>query len=256
MAAELELRDASVEISGKRLLDDVSLTVREGEFVALIGPNGAGKTTLLRAALGLMPASGDVLLNGKPVRAYNGRARAGLIAWLPQQALITEALTALDLVAGARFRFDESRRSAEAAAREALQRAGAEQFEKRFVNTLSGGEQQRVAVAAMLAQEAPLLLLDEPANHLDPGQQIALYRLFGELWRQGKGVLCITHDVNLLAHAGQGVTVAGLREGKLKFQQPFESPDLPEKLQALFNTPFTAIATEGRRALLAGVAPQ
>lgn len=251
MPTELALNDVAVEAGGKRLLDGVTLRVKEGEFVALVGPNGAGKTTLLRAALGLMPASGNVLLNRKPVRAYSGRERAGLVAWLPQQALITESLTALDLVAGARYRFNESRSSADAAAREALQRAGAEKFEQRFVNTLSGGEQQRVAVAAMLAQEAPLLLLDEPANHLDPGQQIALYRLFGELWRRGKGVLCITHDVNLLAHAGKGVRVAGLKEGKLAFELPDNAEDLPAKLEYLFSTPFTSIETKTRRVLIA-----
>ncbi len=254
MAAELTFDRVGVEISGKRLLQDVSLRVCEGEFVALLGPNGAGKTTLIRAALGLLPTSGEVLLNGTPVRQIGGRGRAGLLAWLPQQALVTEALSVLDFVAGARFRFSESRHNAEAAAHDALRQAGAEVFTDRIVSTLSGGEQQRVAVAALLAQEAPLLLLDEPANHLDPAHQISLYRLFGELWRAGRGVLCISHDVNLLNHVGDAATVrvVGLAQGRVQFDTRYTDESLPVRLGELFGIRFESAQAGSRRVLLPG----
>lgn len=255
MAAELSFHNVGVEISGKRLLQDVSMRVAEGEFVALLGPNGAGKTTLIRAALGLLPASGEVLLNGRPARQFGGRERAGILAWLPQQALVTEALSVLDLVAGARFRFRESRSNAESAARDALRQAGAEAFADRIMSTLSGGEQQRVAVAALLAQEAPLLLLDEPANHLDPAHQVSLYRLFGELWRAGRGVLCISHDVNLLSHVGDAaaVRVVGLAQGHVRFETPYTDPELPGKLGEIFGMHFESVQAGSRRMLLPGV---
>jgi iron complex transport system ATP-binding protein len=254
LAVELELRGVTVEAGGKRLLDDVSLRVREGEFVALLGPNGAGKTTLIRTALGLLPASGHVLLDGKPVRSYGGRERAGLAAWLPQQAMISEALSALDFVAGARFRFHESRATSEREATTALRQVGAVDFAARAVTTLSGGEQQRVAMAALLAQEAPLLLLDEPANHLDPGQQVGLYRLFGELWRAGRGILCITHDVNLIGHLGSPgqARVVGLTEGRISFDTHYDSPDLAAHLEALFDVEIEATQVFGRTAYLPG----
>jgi len=252
----LQLSNVSVSLRGKALLDDVSLSLRPGEFVALLGPNGAGKTTLLRAALGLAACSGEVLLGGKPVRALPGRERAAIAAWLPQQALSAEVITALELAVGARYRFHEPRPSALAGASAALARAGAAEFAQRPLNSLSGGEQQRVAVAALLAQEAPLLLLDEPANHLDPGQQIALYGLIGSLWREGRGILCITHDVNMLRHVGfgcEGIRVVGLRAGRVQFETSFGSERLASHLGDLFAVKFAEAAGATGRVLVPGV---
>ncbi len=257
MAIDLELKDVSVRVSGKTLLDDVNLRVAKGDFVALLGPNGAGKTTLLRTALGLLPTDGQVHLGGRPVRAYSGRERAALAAWLPQQALVTEPVTVLDFVCGARYRFAETRAAAISAARGALEQAGASTFADRIISTLSGGEQQRVAVAALLAQEAPLLFLDEPGNHLDPGQQIALYSLIGRLWQHGHGVLCITHDVNLLTRLGQSerVRVVGIADGRIRFDMPLSSSDLPARLGELFSVEFAVVEAGGHRAFLPVGAP-
>jgi iron complex transport system ATP-binding protein len=250
---DLELNEVSVHARGKALIEEVCLTLREGDFVALLGPNGAGKTTLLRAALGLMPISGSALLAGRAVRDIPGRERAGLAAWLPQQALVLEAISSLDLVTAARFRFNESRASAEQAARTALEHTGAGEFANRLISRLSGGEQQRVAVAALLAQEAPLLLLDEPANHLDPAQQISLYALFGRLWREGRGILCITHDVNMLRHVGAGaekIRVVGMSGGRVKFEAAYGSEDLAAHIASLFDVAIDAVQSQGRRLLI------
>ena len=257
MDADLTLEHVSTTADNRRILNDVSLHVHRGEFVTLVGPNGAGKTSLFRAALGLLRIEGQALLGDKPVKSLSGRERAALAAWLPQQALVTEPVTVLEFVAGARFRFDESRGSALEAAAGALATCRAEACAPRFVNTLSGGEQQRVAMAVLLAQEAPLLLLDEPANHLDPGQQIALYRLIGELWRAGRSVLCITHDINLLAHLGatEGVRVVGMRDGGIGFELPLLSPALAKQLSELFGVTFSAVRHEGRTLMLPAEAP-
>jgi len=247
----LELDDVSVEVAGRALLSRVTLRLDPGELVALLGQNGAGKSTLLRAALGLVkPSGGEVRVGGRPVKKLSGRERAARLAWLPQHAVVHEALTGLELVAAARFRFDEGRASALAAARRALARAGVEQLAPRVVHSLSGGERQRVGLAALLAQEAPLLLMDEPASHLDPAQQIAMYRLIGELWRAGQGILCVTHDPNLLHHAlgddaPDRVRVVGLEAGSILFERRFGDPALPESLSRMFGVRIARFTCDG-----------
>lgn len=251
MSDGLELDDVSVEVAGKALLSRVTLRIEPGELVALLGRNGAGKSTLLKAALGLVkPCAGEVRVAGRPVGKLNGRARAARLAWLPQHALVHEATTAEDLVAAAQFRFDEGRASAIAAAHRALARAGVEQLAPRVVASLSGGERQRVAFAVLLAQEAPVLLMDEPASHLDPAQQIATYRLIGELWRGGQGVLCVTHDPNLLHHALVGdepdrVRVVGLEAGAILFERRFSDPALAGSLSRMFGVRIARLSHDG-----------
>src|SRR5690606_34747423 len=117
---------------------------------------------------------------------------------------------------------------------------------------LSGGERQRVALATLLAQEPRIALLDEPASHLDPAQQVEAYRLIGELWRQGLGVLLVTHDVNLLGELGPApdVHVVGLAGGRVAFRSNLAAADLPEQLGALFRIPFASLDHQGRRVLL------
>jgi iron complex transport system ATP-binding protein len=240
MTGALELDGVSVEAAGRALLSRVRLRIEPGELVALLGPNGAGKTTLLKVALGLVKVhAGDVRIAGRRVGTLSGRERAARMAWLPQHPVVHEALTAVDLVAAARFRFDEPHADAIAAARRALARAGVGELAARVANSLSGGERQRVALAVLLAQEAPLLLMDEPASHLDPAQQIATYRLIGDLWRDGRGVLCVTHDPNLLHHALAGdapdrVRVVGVEAGSIRFERRFSDPALSESLSQMF----------------------
>lgn len=247
----LELLNVSVQARGKALLRDVSLRVNQGQFVALLGPNGAGKTTLLRAALGLLRAEGSVLLDGRPVRDMPARERATKLAWLPQQSAAAEPLSVLEQVTAARYRFHESHPAAEEGALVALEAAGAAHFAERHVNELSGGEAQRVAVAGMIAQETPLLLLDEPANHLDPAQQIELYRLIARLWREGRGVLCITHDVNMLRFVGDAaVRVVGLADGRVRFDCEYGSPELAGHVGELFNVGIEIVQAGADRLLV------
>ena len=252
MSSSLQMIGVSVHAREKALLDDVSLRLNEGEFVALLGPNGAGKTTLLRAALGLTKAGGRVLLDDQPVKSLSGADRAAKVAWLPQHSHIAEPITVLEQITAARFRFSESHRDAEAGALRALESADAVQFKDRRITELSGGEQQRVAVAGLIAQESPLLLLDEPANHLDPNQQIELYRLIGRLWREGRGVLCITHDVNMLRYVGSDapIRVVGLSKGRLQFECEYASAELPSHVGALFNVGMEVLDSAGGRLLM------
>jgi ABC-type cobalamin/Fe3+-siderophores transport system ATPase subunit len=251
------LRDVDVTVARRQLLTGISLSVEPGEFLALVGPNGAGKTTLLRTALGLVRCSrGNVRVGGSPVETLAPRERAALLAWLPQQTLVTEALSALETVVAARYRFDETRAHAEDASRRCLARLGVLELEKQEVTRLSGGERQRVALAALIAQEAKLVLLDEPANHLDPAQQAETYALLGALVREGTGILCVTHDVNLLAHAGGRPRVTGLAGGKLAFETDYRANDLPERLAELFGVPMDAVEFGARRLIVPNPQPK
>jgi iron complex transport system ATP-binding protein len=238
--SRLELNGVHVELGGKAILRGVSLALARGDLRVLVGPNGAGKTTLFRAALDLVrPVRGSVLLDGRPVSSWRAADRAARIAWLPQQESVQEDVRVLELVAAARFRFTERRAWTEARARAALDELEAGRFAERRLFQLSGGERQRVAIAGLLAQEAPLLLLDEPANHLDPAQQIEIYRTIGRLRARGFGILCITHDLGLVNHARaaeapQPIEVVGLADGEIRFAVDFRDPALGRHLADLF----------------------
>jgi iron complex transport system ATP-binding protein len=253
----LELDDISVEVAGRTLLSSICFRIEPGELVALVGRNGAGKSTLLRTALGLIkPSRGEVRIAGRSICSLSKRARAACLAWLPQHVTVNEDLTAVEFVVGARFRFDEGYASSVAAARRALARVGVAELHARVVTSLSGGERQRVAVAALLAQEAPLLMMDEPASHLDPAQQIATYRLIGELWRGGHGVLCVTHDPNLFHHALAGaspdrVRVIGLNAGAVSFERRLGDPAFADALTRTFGVRIATLRYNGSDVFIA-----
>jgi len=250
---QLRLEQVSVVRRGRTLLDGVSLSLEPGALLALVGPNGAGKTTLLRCALGLLtPSHGAVRLGERRLRELSARERAARLAWLPQHGARTEDLSAVDVVQSARYRFDEPAAHSEREARRALERVGVAAVADRPLGTLSGGERQRVSLAGLLAQDAPVLLVDEPANHLDPAQQIDVYRLLGTLWREGRSVMCVTHDVNLLRHLGApgSVRVAGVARGQLRFECAFSDPELPRQLGELFGVQMRALSIGETRVLI------
>ena len=250
---KLTLQEVSIVKGARKLLDALELSLEPGQLLALVGPNGAGKTTLLRAALGLLtPESGQVRLGGSIVAQLGPRERAARVAWLPQHTSGGEDLSALEVVVAARFRFDEPFGVSAQQGRAALARVGVAEVAERALSTLSGGERQRVALAGLLAQATPILLVDEPANHLDPAQQIEVYRLLGELWRAGKSVMLVTHDINLLRHLGDAerVRVAGIARGKLAFESSLTAPDLPEQLGQLFGVQMRALSLDGQRVLM------
>ena len=179
------------------VVDNVSLTVEPGEFVGLIGPNGAGKTSLLRAALGLLPYSGRSDLAELPPRL---RARAA--AFLPQAREVAWPVSVADLVALGRVPHLDARgmgAADRAAVARALARMGLENFRSRPATALSGGEQARALIARALAQEAPLLLADEPVAGLDPESQIRTMQVFRDLAAEGRAVVASIHDLGLAA---------------------------------------------------------
>ncbi|MFN7017973.1 MAG: metal ABC transporter ATP-binding protein [Fimbriimonadales bacterium] len=186
-----------VVLGGRAVLQGVSLTVDAGETVALIGPNGAGKTTLLRVLLGLLPYRGRVEVLGKPPERLR-RADRRQIGYVPQalqfdrtMPLLTRELLWALLGEGAHTR---------AQRHHILEAVDAAHLLDKPVRTLSGGELQRVVVAAALAQQPKLLLLDEPATGIDVGVRLQFYELIERLRvKQGMGVLIVSHDLSVVS---------------------------------------------------------
>jgi iron complex transport system ATP-binding protein len=198
----IALHSVSVTLAGKRIVDSVDLEVDEGEWVTLIGPNGAGKSTLLRAIAGLGPFEGVIELGGNALDGLRRREVARLLAFVPQSPLLPPDMSVWEYVLLGRTPHigpfgSESARDV-AAARRALERLELRPFADRRLHTLSGGEQQRVVLARALAQEAPLLLLDEPTTSLDIGRQQQALELVAELREQGPlTVLSAMHELTL-----------------------------------------------------------
>lgn len=185
-------------------LDDVSFGVAGGELVAVVGPNGSGKTTLLRTLLGLEPPrSGTVRLDDRDISTWTRRELAGVIGALPQREEPAFPLTVREVLLMGRWaRLGPTAAITaddEAAIAGALARCDVTGFDDRPIETLSGGEWQRVRVARALAAMPRLLLLDEPTAALDIGHEMALFELLRQLVSDGLGVLVITHHLNLAA---------------------------------------------------------
>ena len=168
----LSVNSVGYSINGVEILRGVTLSIAEGEFVGIIGPNGAGKTTLLKLILGLIRlTTGDVTLYGQSISALAPRERAKLQAYLSQDVMTTFSFPVLDIVLMGRYpylsRFAVESDADIEVARRALAYVGMQDFENRLFNELSGGERQLVLFAKVLAQDATLLILDEPTSNLD-----------------------------------------------------------------------------------------
>ncbi len=190
--------------NGRRVLHDVHLEVAAGEWVALIGPNGAGKSTLLRALAGTLPADGDVRLGGAPVGALSRRQVARSVAVVPQQPTIPEGMRVRDYVLLGRnpylpFWAVEKPSDLERVL-DTLERLDLGELADRPLQRLSGGELQRAVLARALAQDASILLLDEPTSSLDIGHQQQVLELVDGLRRErALVVLSAIHDLTLAA---------------------------------------------------------
>lgn len=199
----IEADSLSVSIDGTTILRDVSFRVDEGESVGILGPNGSGKTTLLRCIAGLQPLSGRLTLDDVPIDRWKPRSLARRLAFLRQSTNITFDFTIEELVMLGRAPHKRMLEpySAEDAARvdEALDRVELNHLRRRSALTLSGGELQRAFLAQALAQESPLLLLDEPTAHLDIHHRFEFMELVRELARSGRTLITVFHDLELAA---------------------------------------------------------
>lgn len=234
----LMLRDVYAGYGGRDIVRGVSLTVDSGERFCILGPNGCGKTTLLRAIAGLLPARGEVLLDGKPIARMKRREIASHVALLSQLSQVYFSYSVFDTVMLGRYlhlrgALRTPSREDRDCVRRCLETVGLWEAREAMIDTLSGGQLQRVFLARTLAQEPSLILLDEPTNHLDLKYQAELMESLRD-WasRGGRAVVGVLHDLNLalgfadrmlLMSQGEAVACGSAREALR-----------PERLQEVF----------------------
>jgi iron complex transport system ATP-binding protein len=201
----LSFQDASIGYGSRTVLQQISLNVAPGEVVAIVGPNGVGKSTLVRAGCGVLPLlAGDVRIGESPLSEMSPEERARHVAVVPQAVQLPPAFTAFSVVLMGRTPylgwFEREDESDKQIAHEALQRVALAEESHRKVGELSGGEQQLILVARALAQQAPVVVLDEPTAHLDLRHQDAVLKLVRTLAdKEGLAVLLTLHDLNLVS---------------------------------------------------------
>jgi len=212
MTTLLTAQGVSVRLAGRLVLNDISLVLSSGHLVALVGPNGAGKTTLLRALAGLVRSDGAIHVSGDVLSSLSLRERARRFAYLPQGHIVHWPLPARDIVALGRYPHgatDPARLTpgdAEAVLR-AMQATDVMEFAERRVTELSGGERSRVALARVLAVEAPVILADEPTSSLDPRHQLDVMKTLRAAADNRALVIVVTHDLGLAARFADTVLV-------------------------------------------------
>ena len=224
----LSIEGLRVRLGGTTVLDGVDASVDRGRFVGLVGPNGAGKTTLLRTVAGaIAPDAGRVTVDGDCIHDLPSRAASRLVASVPQDTAVAfefDVRTVVEMGRNPhRSRFDGWTDADAAAVDRALDRTDTRKFADRGITTLSGGERQRVLLARALAQDAPLLLLDEPTGSLDINHQVRTLELVADLVAGGRTALAAIHDLDLAARycdellllSGGGVVAAGPPEAVL-----------------------------------------
>lgn len=205
-----------VGYEGCEVVTNLNFEFQPGEIVCLLGPNGSGKSTILKTFSGIVPRiRGEITLGGTPLDQLSPRDRAKRVAFVPQEESIPFRFLVSELVAMGRipqstglFDTAEDRQIST----EALETADCAHLATRVASDLSGGEKQRVLIARALAQQTPLILLDEPTAHMDPEHQVSLVQLVRKLAEQGKSIVLALHDLNVASALGGRSVVIGRRQ--------------------------------------------
>lgn len=234
---KLKTEDLTAGYGAKRIIDGLSLTLPAGKVTALLGPNGCGKSTLLKCFSRLLtPTAGKIWLDDRPLSVLSPRQLARHLALLPQQHLTPEGITVRELVGYGRSPWlplwgrltaqDHLRVEA------ALARTGVAALAERPLSALSGGQRQRAFLALILAQDTPLVLLDEPTTWLDINHQVELMKLMRELQQAGKTVVAVLHDLNQASRYCDHLVV--LERGQLQAEGDPERVLTPALLREVF----------------------
>ena len=230
------VKSLGVTLGARAVVHGLSFGARPGEFIGLIGPNGSGKTTLLRALAGLVPITGEVRLDGRAVAETPRRVLARQVALMAQHPPMEFAFTAEEVVGLGRLPHLPLLGTPGASDREATARAlrqvGAEALAHRPLRELSGGERRRVMMAQALAQDTPILLLDEPTAHLDVAHQFALLGAAQALAADGRLVIAALHELTAAARFCTRLLV--LQDGRLVADGPPAAALTPALLADVF----------------------
>ncbi|MGA1865455.1 MAG: ABC transporter ATP-binding protein [bacterium] len=217
----IKIKDLSFNIGNAMILEDISFFVHEGEYVSVIGPNGSGKTTLLKCMNRIYTAQkGNIIIDGISLKAYKQKDLAKLIGYVPQATNQAYPFTVYEFVLMGRYPyfspFSPPNKEDRKAVMEALGLTNTGAFINRAMGTLSGGERQKIFIAAALAQGAKILLLDEPATFLDPRHQDDIQDILIRVNREsGVTIVAATHHINSALYASH--RIIALKEGKILF---------------------------------------
>jgi iron complex transport system ATP-binding protein len=243
--------DLGVGYGGNHILSAVSLDIQPGEVLALLGPNGGGKTTLLRTLAGLIPKlSGTVTVAGRDLATLSTREVAQRIGFVPQEEAWSFGFTVAEAVSMGRlpisngfFDTDEDRERA----KHSMEEAGCYELRDRPITELSGGERQRVLLARAIAQETPVLFLDEPTSHLDPQYQVSIATLISRLAKSGKAIVVAIHDLTVAAAIADWAVL--VFEGRVTEGQGIDEVLASSELERAYATQFERVALADGRVL-------
>lgn len=241
----LEARGATIGYDKRVIAEGLNVAIPDQSLTVIVGPNACGKSTLLRALSRLLkPTAGDVVLDGKTIHGYKARDVAQRLGLLPQTSIAPDGITVADLVARGRYPHQKLlrqwSREDEAAVADAMAATRVGPLSRRLVDELSGGQRQRVWVAMVLAQQTPILLLDEPTTFLDIAHQIELLDLLRDLNRRsGHTIVAVLHDLNQACR--YATHLIAMRDGKIAAEGRPQDVVTPTLVEDVFGLPCVVI---------------
>ncbi len=253
MPPALQLDQVSVTYDQQQVLHNISLSLQQGRLIGVIGPNGAGKTTFFRAAMGLIPYQGKITINAQDTARLSREAMAKRIAYLPQGSEAHWPITARRLIALGRMphhkAFAPVSADDDTAIENAMQRCEVSHFAHRPIHQLSAGERARVLLARALATEAPILIADEPAAHLDPAHQLGLMALLKQEAARGTTVIVTLHDLALASRFCDELVV--IHAGRIAAHSTPDQALTPDITKEVFGISTLRISDANSSALIA-----
>lgn len=241
----IEIKNIAWQVNDTPILRGFSATIASGSVTTIIGPNGAGKTSLVRSILRLIDDwTGSILLDGTDIRSLTPQELAQQISYVPQDIPLSQSMSVEEFVSLSRYPWLNKWQALSSKDREvvtdSLKKAGILSLRERVIASLSGGERQMAAIAAALAQETPLIIMDEPASNLDPLHSHKLYQLAKDISKQDKkSVIIVTHDITAAVRYSDSIIL--LKEGKLFFEgEPHAVANSP-LLKELFGISFSVL---------------
>lgn len=226
---------------GERIiLEDLDVSIPTGEFTVIVGPNACGKSTLLRALARMLPArSGQVLLDGQPISTFRPKDVARRLSLLPQHTIAPEGILVEDLVSRGRYPHQgllrQWSKQDHKAVDDAMARARVTELADRFLSELSGGQRQRVWISLVLAQEAPIVLLDEPTTFLDISHQVEVLNLCRELEKDGFTVVAVLHELTLAFRYASNLII--MKDGGVVAQGKVNDVVTAERIEEVYQLP-------------------
>ncbi|MEZ2122026.1 MULTISPECIES: ABC transporter ATP-binding protein [unclassified Corynebacterium] len=238
--ARLQGKNITVAYGSKVVLENLSVAIPDGEFTVIVGPNACGKSTLLRALARMLPtSSGIVELDGTSIGDLPPKEVARQLSLLPQSPVAPDGIVVEDLVGRGRYPhqgvFRQWSPADQAAVEQAMKRANITALAQRFVSELSGGQRQRVWISLVLAQETPIVLLDEPTTYLDITHQVEVLNLARNLQREGVTVVAVLHELTLAFRYATHLIM--MNEGKIVGTGPVSEVVTTELIQEVYGLP-------------------